>query len=143
MRYVDSKAGNRVAWGPVMVSGTYEAKPQRALRGPGGDPTSQYSWTRSWIERHTATNNIPEAQRVFVIRESRPRAAFILEHRSGMTLHDVLAQMQYRDSAPTVQVFRPTGPKESERLRSDSTKARSYLIHALDLVTIYGSEGQK
>ncbi len=105
--------------------------------------TTPYSWNRTWVERHCATSSVPASQQVFVLWESRPRAGVIVEHQSGMTLYDVIAQTLDRESRAMVQVLRPTGPIEGERVRSDSPQSRSYQIRALDLVTIYSTGTQK
>jgi hypothetical protein len=99
---------------------------------------TQYSWTRKWIEEHCATSSVPASQRVFIIRESRPRAAFIIAYMNGMTLRDLVALTPFRDSASAVEVFRQVGPIEGRRIDFDSAEMPTFKIQPMDLVRIYG-----
>jgi len=76
--------------------------------------TTEYSWARSWVEDHCPTSSVPVPQRIFILRESRPRTASILEHRVGLTLGDVLHQT--RVAIADVRVLRQIGPAKDERI---------------------------
>ena len=96
--------------------------------------TTEYSWTRSWVEQHCLTSAVPVSQRVFVLRESRPRTASILEHRMGLTLGDVLDRTGL--AAADVRVLRQIGPANDQRFQ---TADRACEIQALDVISIGGT----
>lgn len=93
--------------------------------------TTEYSWGRAWVEGRYATSAVPAARRVFILCESRPRKAFIVEHRIGMTLGDVLNLAGNRDAK--AKVLRQMSPTQRERF--DAIDGH-YQIEPLDLVTV-------
>ena len=93
--------------------------------------TTEYLWARSWAQQHCATSPVPESRRVFVIRETRPRLAFVFAHRNGYTLGDVLRQTSLR--AGNVKVLRESEVPAAEHLETDDS---TYEIRPLDVVII-------
>jgi hypothetical protein len=95
--------------------------------------TTEYSWARSWVEQHCLTSSVSGSQRVFVLRESRPRIASILEHRAGLTLGDVLHQTGV--AAGEVRVLRQIGPGKDLRFQAADLTSE---IQPLDVVSFGG-----
>ena len=112
--------------GGVVTTEQVEERTQKA-------GTTEYSWARLWVEQHCPTNPIPTLQRVFVIREMRPRAAYIVSHQSGLTLDDILRATGIRGGNP--RVLREDMPVTNKAFETGDL---SFEIRPLDLVIITG-----
>jgi hypothetical protein len=84
-----------------------------------------------WVEQHCLTNTVPAARRVFALQESRPRTAFILEHRDGFTLKDVLRETGV--TAGDVKVLRQINSIKDRRFEAAD---RTCEIQRLDVVLL-------
>ena len=109
---------------------TVEETAQRQLAAT----TTEYSWARAWVEQHSAPVAVPTSQRLFLLRETRPRTAWILEYREGVTLAEVLRQAGV--VAGQVRVLRQIAPAKDQRIDTTNFTVK---IQPLDVVSFGGT----
>src|ERR1035437_3581037 len=97
----------------------------------------EYSSSRKWVEQHSATNAIPQDERVFVGRIWTPQYAGILRFHKGMTLRDVIDETPFKGKPVQVLVLR-AGTRFSEHyITVGPSEKQNYEIKPLDMIWLY------
>ena len=94
-----------------------------------------YSPTRDWVEKHCATNTVPQDERIFLCHNSSDNYANIVRYHKGIDLREIIDETPFKDKTVCLIVMRPEGAihqiiiKPAEKIEFE--------IKPLDVVLIY------